>query len=69
MSKKTICVKLLIMTNIWKFFVTTSLLTALVLNNAIRNVDSKKYLRCELSRELVEKYQISKTFLSNCKYY
>ncbi|KNC31151.1 hypothetical protein FF38_13932, partial [Lucilia cuprina] len=36
-----------------------------VLINIIVNVESKKYMRCELSRELVEKYQISKTFLSN----
>uniref|UniRef100_D3TQJ6 lysozyme n=1 Tax=Glossina morsitans morsitans TaxID=37546 RepID=D3TQJ6_GLOMM len=28
-------------------------------------VESKKYMRCELSKELVERYQISKTFLSN----
>lgn len=45
-------------------------LTAIVLLllNCASQVDSKKYGRCELSRELVEKYKINKTYLSNCKY-
>ncbi|EDW74033.1 uncharacterized protein Dwil_GK21589 [Drosophila willistoni] len=31
----------------------------------ISKVQSKKYLRCELTRDLVEKYNFDKTFLSN----
>ncbi|KAM7345907.1 lysozyme-like isoform 1-T7 [Cochliomyia hominivorax] len=46
-----------------KLFITICIIAEF--QNSIVNVEGKKYMRCELSRELVEKYQISKTFLSN----
>ncbi|XP_013111753.1 lysozyme c-1 [Stomoxys calcitrans] len=43
----------------------SSIAIVLLLLNCASPVVGKKYLRCELSRELVEKYKINKTFLSN----
>ncbi|XP_005187508.1 lysozyme-like [Musca domestica] len=43
------------------FLITT---TILLLHSTSR-VQGKKYLRCELARELLDKYRVNKTFLSN----
>lgn len=49
-----------------KSFVSISAI--LLLLNYASPVSNKQYLRCELARELMDKYKINKTFLSNCKY-
>lgn len=43
------------------------ILLALSILGEINYTNGKKYMRCELSRELIEKYQIDKSFLSSCK--
>lgn len=48
-------------------FLLASLLLSCFLLNA--QVDAKEYMRCQLARELLQKYGINKTFLSNCKYH
>lgn len=47
-------------------FLLASLLLSCLLLNA--QVNAKEYMRCQLARELLQKYGINKTFLSNCKY-
>lgn len=48
-----------------KVLLLPALLLCLLLNG--KEAESKKYMRCELTRVLVETYRFQKTLMSNCK--
>lgn len=49
-----------------KVLLLPALLLCLMLNG--KEVESKQYMRCELTRVLVETYRFQKSLMSNCKY-